>query len=340
MHCGGDIARHPLGKLRHRRQRREHDAAAALQSSGREDTIASERSNGPAGGENGKAMSDDLERGPTQSSSYEQDLGIVEKQASEQQLLLALPYAEHNSLGFGKVHGGVLLSLAHVAASRLARRATSGRASAALPVATSISYLSAVAQTELRAEARLLRKGRDLVFIETLLRAGDQLAASVQSVLSWPEAETAEEEIGSGGAAQETDERGERIEVPAFSAVPFVRRRDFVLTRLDAGHVDVIAPASTNNLNEDGLIHTGVVFGLMDVAGSTSPWTMIRGGVGRGATIFAEARVCLPISAGPVRASATVHQHRDNVWWSGVEVTDRRGRRCASGTVVYRVSAR
>jgi len=284
-------------------------------------------------------MSNERDRGLVQ-ASYEQDLGIVEVAGSEQHILLSLPYAEHNSLGFGRVHGGVLLSLAQVAARRLARRALSGGAAAAVPVATSISYLSAVAEAELRAEARVLRKARDLVFIETSLRAGDQLAASVQSVLSLPPAGATTEATGSARATSEADEHAVRLEIPEFSAVPYVRRRQFGLTRLDAGHVDVVAPASPNNLDEDGVIHAGVVFGLMDVAGSTSPWTLIQGGVGRGATIFAEARVYAPIAAGSLRASATVQQQSNQIWWSGVEVTDSRGQRCAGGIVVYRVSAR
>lgn len=120
----------------------------------------------------------DLMRQFLPTSPFVGHLGIELREAEDGRALLALPFRDEVVTIGTTVHGGAVASLVDTAAM------VAAWSGAEIPeqirgttVALSVTYLAAATGEDLEAEARVLRRGRNLVFCDVDVRAGEKPVA-------------------------------------------------------------------------------------------------------------------------------------------------------------------
>ena len=102
-----------------------------------------------------------------ESSPFARHLGLRLEELEGDRAVLVLPFREEVVTVGTVVHGGALASLLDTTAVAAAWSSDEFPANArGTTVAMSIQYLSAAQSTDVRAEARVTRRGRSLVFLD------------------------------------------------------------------------------------------------------------------------------------------------------------------------------
>jgi uncharacterized protein (TIGR00369 family) len=116
----------------------------------------------------------DLMRQFLPSSPFVGHLGLALDEAEEGRAVLSLPFRQELVTIGTTVHGGAIASLVDTAAM------VAAWSGAEIPeqlrgttVALSVTYLAAADAQDLQAEARVLRRGRNLVFCDVDVHAGE-----------------------------------------------------------------------------------------------------------------------------------------------------------------------
>jgi uncharacterized protein (TIGR00369 family) len=99
-------------------------------------------------------------------------LGIVTDALGEGSARLSLPIAPHMVNSFGSVHGGVIMSLLDVALCTAARTLHPD-STGVVTIDLSTSFAAAGSGAKLIAEARVLKNGRSMIFVEGEARNED-----------------------------------------------------------------------------------------------------------------------------------------------------------------------
>ena len=117
-------------------------------------------------------------------SPYTAALGVQLSELSEENAQLALPYADQNSNPGKALHGGVAASLSAIGAQAVTRAALGPDAGPFHTAALQVNYLSAAIGEPVVAEARLLRRGKALCFVEVdvATAAGKPIAHATSAV--------------------------------------------------------------------------------------------------------------------------------------------------------------
>ena len=116
----------------------------------------------------------DLVRGWLEHSPFAIHLGIRLESLREGEAELALPYDEKLTTMGDVVHGGAISSLTDAAAAAAAVSAAEGDSLAGgTTVDLSISLLAAARGSDLRARARVIRRGKAISFVEVDVQNGD-----------------------------------------------------------------------------------------------------------------------------------------------------------------------
>src|SRR3990172_12535042 len=106
-------------------------------------------------------------------SPYTATLGIAVESLSEQAATLVLPFKDENANPGRALHGGCAASLAIAGAQALARTALGDGSGPWHTFGLQVNYLSAAIGEDVRARARLLRKGKELCFVEVDVATAD-----------------------------------------------------------------------------------------------------------------------------------------------------------------------
>jgi uncharacterized protein (TIGR00369 family) len=107
-------------------------------------------------------------------SAYARKLGITCVSLGPDHAVYAMPFDPGNVTVVDIVHGGAMLSLADVAATAAAWTAvTDPDRHRGLTISLSHVFLSAARSTDLKAEARVMRRGSSICFIEVDIRHCD-----------------------------------------------------------------------------------------------------------------------------------------------------------------------
>lgn len=119
-------------------------------------------------------MNDELIRDVIAGSPLAKHLGVRLVEVSPDRARLSLPFAEHNVTIGDTVHGGAIVSLIDTAATAAAW------ATDQLPenlrgttVGITVNFLSGGRGQELSADARVIRRGRSLCYLEVDVTAAD-----------------------------------------------------------------------------------------------------------------------------------------------------------------------
>jgi len=269
-------------------------------------------------------------------SPYAAALGVQLSQLSEQQAQLALPYADQNSNPGKALHGGVAASLAAIGAQAVTRAALGPEAGPFHTAALQVNYLSAAIGEPVVAEARLLRRGKALCFVEVdvATAAGKPIAHATSAVRARFGADEPERAV----VAPDHGESDPGRMGPHLPSIPFIGARGIAAEHMTGGTSRITMPASEANRDASGGLHEGAVLALLDTTGAMASWAESGHGPYRASTPAMQAQIVGAPPGEDLVAYGRCVQRDAEIFFSQVDVATAGERRLvARGTVLYRI---
>jgi len=269
-------------------------------------------------------------------SPYSSGLGVRAERVDAERVHLALPFDATNSNGDTALHGGVAASMIVMAGQAVGRAALGADAGPWHTPAIQVSYLSAALGEGIVAEARLLRRGRELAFVDVAVATepGKAVARGLVTVRGRAGAEPtpAAQAAGDDGGT----DRGPMG--PHLHKIPFHGKLGLFAERMEGGRSRICLPWKETNADVDGGVHEGAVLALLDTTGAMAAWAETGPGPYKASTPGIQARFLAAADRSDLVAYGHV-RHRDReLLFSEVEIARASDRRLVShGTVNYRI---
>lgn len=269
-------------------------------------------------------------------SPYGAALGVEAAAVDEQSARLRLPYRDANTNPGRVLHGGVAASLCAIGSQAVTRAALGPESGPWHTCGIHVSYLSAAIGEDVTADARLLRRGKELCFVEVDVRTleGKPIAHATSTVR------------GRFGAAEP-----ERAAVPAdhgesdpgpmgphLPGVPFIGKRGIHVEHMTGGTSRLTLPHSDANADAAGGIHEGAVLALLDTTGAMASWATSGPGRYKASTPAVQAQITAVPPRDDLVAYGRCVQRDGEIFFSEVTVAAASDRSLvARGTVIYRI---
>jgi uncharacterized protein (TIGR00369 family) len=271
--------------------------------------------------------------------AFAQWLGVTIGEVAHDRAVLVLPYRPEHMNAIGVLNGGASASLVTMAGTLAAWTGVDLDADPHLScVDLSVQYLAPAAEEDVVAEARVLRRGRGLVFLDVALRsqAGKPIC---QGLLTYQTSDY---------GRRTPRQRAEYTLLPAPTPLlppaahrlfhGYVRKLDISPLHESPGRVRLHMPCTARHVDERGQLHAGALASIVDIAAVTASWSLVPRREGaRGSTIGMQ--VSYPTgAAAAVVADAHVQQRSEELLFSTVHVTTEvSGQLVAMGQVSYRL---
>ncbi len=212
----------------------------------------------------------DFVRSFVEGSPFARTLGIELAALSEGSARLRLPYQDANSNPGKALHGGCAASLAVVGAQAVARAALGEEAGPWHTFGLQVNYLAAAIGEAVEAEARLLRRGKELCFVEVdvATEAGKPIAHATTAVRGRFGREPAAAVPAAGDDG--TEDPGPMG--PHIGKTPFIAARGIGVELMAGGRSRLVMPWRDDNADEAGRLHEGAVLALLDTTGAMAAW--------------------------------------------------------------------
>jgi uncharacterized protein (TIGR00369 family) len=270
-------------------------------------------------------------------SPYASALGVRCSALSAERVSLRLPYAEHNANPGRALHGGCAASLALIAGQAITRASLGPEAAPFHTAGLQVSYLAAALGEDVTATGTLLRRGKNLCFVEVDVasREGRGVARATSVVRGRFGAEPAllAASAGDDGAA-DPGPMG-----PHIGALNFGRARGLSVEHMAGARARIAMPCAAANLDRDGGVHEGAVVALLDTTGAMAAWAETGPGPFKASTPALQAQVLAPPPEQDLVAYGRVVQRDGDGFWCDVEVAGTSDQRLvARGTVLYRIA--
>jgi uncharacterized protein (TIGR00369 family) len=289
----------------------------------------------------------DLAGAPPGDCPFARTLGARVTELGPRHARLELPYRDENANRNGSLHGGVVAAAIDLVAATLARNGMDpARRARSSTIDLTVHYLAPAVREAVHADATLLRRGRDITFVEVgvATSAGKQIARGLVAHRAGPAVERVSTVATAAGGAlvrdRAVDEPApEQLRSARPSGSPFTARIGVISTQLGRGRAVSLLPEREELLAEDGTIHEGALAALVDCAGGAAAWSIDGFDPhGRAATIGMH--LCFDVGARgeDVIAEAVNSWCSDGVYVNSVTVAGRAsGHAIASGSVTYRI---
>lgn len=273
---------------------------------------------------------------------YVASLGVRVESIEAERVRVRVPYQDANSNPGKALHGGVAASTVDIAGTLAAWTGIVARP--ALETGTvdlAVDYLAAAIGEDIVAEAQVLRRGKELTYVDVDVRndGGKRIAKGLVTHRAF--------DLGAVPAARE---RQRYLDVPppeppdgevpqfgrVFVAAPFIARLGMTILAMRDGHAVVrMAPPPAS---EDGAghVHEGALAALLDTAGAVAPWSVA--GLDyrfKASTVGIHASYHAP-ATGEVVAEARTLRRNNEIFLNAVTLACG-GRAVATGTVTYRI---
>jgi len=271
--------------------------------------------------------------------AFAECLGVTVSEVAHDRAVLVLPFRPEHLNAAGVLNGGASASLLTMAGTLATWTGVDLDADPHLScVDLSVQYLAAAAEEDVVAEARVLRRGRGLVFLDVALRsrAGNPIC---QGLLSYQTSDY---------AGQTPRVRAQHALLPAPTPLMppsghrlfrgYVRKLDITPLHQSPGRVRLHMPCTAMHVDERGQLHAGALASIVDIAAVTASWSLVPRREGaRGSTIGMQ--VSYPSgAAAAVVADAHVQQRSEELLFSTVHVTTADSAQLvAMGQVSYRL---
>jgi acyl-coenzyme A thioesterase PaaI-like protein len=199
-----------------------------------------------------------------------------------------------------------------------------------------INYLAAAIGEDVVAEARLLRRGKDMCFVETdvATRDGKSIAHATALVRARGGAEPSPRYLSAGDdGAADPGAMG-----PHVSKTPYMGNRHIRIENMSDSHSRLTMPFEPANADLDDGVHEGAILALLDTTGAMASWAETGPGPFKASTPSLQAQVLAPSPKQDLVAYGRVVQRDGALFWSDAEVVGAAdGRVIARGTVIYRI---
>jgi uncharacterized protein (TIGR00369 family) len=269
-------------------------------------------------------------------SPYSAFLGVQLEHVDESGARLVLPYDDKNSNPGKALHGGCAASLGTIGGQAVARAALGPESGPWHSTQMQVSYLAAAIDEDVTAQARLLRRGKELCFVavDVATREGKPIACITSTVRGRFGAEPCET-VRSAGDHGQSDPSAMG---PHIGKVPFIGNRGIAVEHMTGGTSRLVMPYSEHNADSAGGVHEGAVLALLDTTGAMASWAETGPGRFKASTTSIQVQNLAPAPKADLVAYGRCVQRDRELFWSDVEVasaTD--GSVTARGTVLYRI---
>lgn len=269
-------------------------------------------------------------------SPYGAALGVSAETISAERVRLSLPFREENSNGDKALHGGVAASMVALAGQGVVRAALGAQSGPWHTAAVQVAYLSAALGESIRAEARLLRRGKELAYAEVGVETeeGKPVARGLLSVRGCFGAAAAPTPAARGDEGG--SDRGPMG--PFLQRVPFHGKLGLQAEHMAGGRSRILMPWQEANGDAAGGVHEGALLALLDTTGAMAAWAETGPGRFKASTPGLQARILRsPQRSDLVGYGRVLHRDRE-LFFSEVEIAERPSDRLvAHGTVNYRI---
>jgi len=274
-----------------------------------------------------------------ESEPYCKELGVAVDELEEGRARLRLPYHDKNSNPGQALHGGVAASMIDIAGTLAAWTGFSGDgAAAAIDVA--VNYLAAAIGEEIFAEARVLRRGKEITYAEVDVTTGAKKPIAKGLVTTRIVAADGSERAFAGDAdpnafaAAEVSSLGR-----AMMKVPFIARLGMRNERMESGTARVRMPYLEANCAAAGAVHEGSLIALLDTTGAMASWSISGLDFSfKASTVAVHANFADQAIGEDVIAFARTLRRKEEIFWNDVTVVGAdSGKLVAHGGVVYRI---
>ncbi len=264
-------------------------------------------------------------------------LGVQVADLSHERAVLSLPYHTSNANVTGVLHGGATASMIHLAGALAAWTGIDWQAEpVARTVDLSVQYLAAALQESITAEALVLRRGRDLFFLDVTVRGSTQPLIGKGLMIYRAPQYTAPPRLYTRSAPP--------LMLPPLSPRvlqtaegDFTHKLQMAMAAHSRGSVRMTMPAAPMHADEHGHVHAGALAALGDTAGTHAAWSLAQRDGSRGATVGMQ--LSYPdVCQEDVVATAQVERRAEELCYSTVQVrTVTTDTLVAMGTVSYRL---
>lgn len=267
-------------------------------------------------------------------SAYATALGVMLEELDDGAVRLHLPYREGNTNPGRALHGGVAASLVSIAAQALGRSALGADSGPWHTAAVQVAYLAAAIGEPVLAHGRLLRRGRELCFVdvEVATAEGRLVARGLATVRG---------RFGAADAilcraALEEQGRDPGVMGPHIGRTPFMGRLGLRVEHMQGGRSRLVLPWQDENADLGGGVHEGAVLALLDTTGAMAAWAETGYGRFKASTPAIQAQIMAPAPRAEfVAHGRLVHRDREH-FLCDVEAAAHGGV-VARGTVIYRI---
>jgi uncharacterized protein (TIGR00369 family) len=269
-------------------------------------------------------------------SGYSRALGVELASISEESAELRLPFREENSNPGKALHGGCAASLSVIGAHTVTRAALGEESGPWHTASVQINYLAAAIDEDVTASARLLRRGKELCFVEVDVKRADgkPIAHATTAVRGRFGAQPADLAKSDGDHGRSDP----GVMGPHVGKMPYTAARELVVEHMTEGTSRITLPSSDANGDASGGVHEGAVLALLDTTGAMAAWAETGPGRYKASTPSLQARFFAPPPGDDLVAYGRMAQRDAEMLWSDVEVASARDARVfARGTVVYRI---
>ena len=269
-------------------------------------------------------------------SPYTSALGTRLERAENGVVEILLPYQDANSNPGGALHGGCAATLAAMGAQCATRLAMGEEAGPFHTAGIQVNYLAAALSEDVLARAELLRRGKDMCFVQ--IRIETQEGKPIAEASAMVRARHAADPAVFGRAVGDSGGSDPGPMGPHVSKTPYMGARGMVIEHMADGQSRVVLPASSANADLEHGVHEGAVLALLDTAGAMASWAETGPGPFKASTPTLQAQVLGPTPKQDLVAYARVVERDGSLFWSEVEVAGVEDQRCvARGTVLYRI---
>jgi uncharacterized protein (TIGR00369 family) len=264
-------------------------------------------------------------------------LGVKVLAVEPERAVVRLPFQPENANPNGPLHGGATASLLNLAGALAVWTGVDlAVASLLRTVDFSLQYAAAAMREDVTAEAKVLRRGRDIFFLDVAAwGASQQLISKGLIIYRTP---------------QYTESMRWHTQPPILGHPPvqvtplfeqnhsgFTHRLQITTAYRQDGRVRLCMPCRQEYRDETGNLHEGALAALLDTAGTYAAWSLVQPQGARGSTIGMQLNYT-GASAENVVADAQVQQRSEEIFFSLVQIravsTDQL---VAMGNVSYRL---
>ncbi|ETX03249.1 MAG: hypothetical protein ETSY1_00830 [Candidatus Entotheonella factor] len=266
-------------------------------------------------------------------------LGMKLVDIAHERAILSLPYQPEHANAIGPLNGGASASLLNVAGKVAAWTGIDLDQEPYLAcVDMTVQYLSAAIEEDVVAEAQVLRRGRDLFFLDVALRSLDGRPIC-QGLISYRSPDY------TGHTPRLLPQHVRHPEISrsispddSWLIQGYVEKLAITCQHYSPGRVQMHMPDMEALMDARGHMHDGALASIIDVCGTAAAWSLVPDRKGaRGSTIGMQISYTHGADEAVV-ADAHVQQRSEEIFFSTVYTTGvSSGQLTAMGQVSYRL---